>query len=69
MAAARVGAGWRVFDGAGWRMRQPAQRRAFPWRIVVSRTTAHTGRRVSVYEGNPRAKQINVAKTEAVQWS
>ena len=39
MAAARVGAGWRVFDGAGWRMCQPAQRRAYPWRIVVSRTT------------------------------
>ena len=43
-------------------MRQPAQRRAYPWQIVMSRTTALTGRRASVYEG--RAKQINVAKSE-----
>ena len=42
MAAAWVGAGWRVFDGAGWHMRQPSQRRAYPWRIVMSRITAHT---------------------------
>ena len=34
-------------------MRQHAQRRAYPWRIVMSRTTAHTVRRESVYEGNP----------------
>ena len=53
MAAVWVGAGWRVFDGAGWRMLQPAQRRAYPWRIVMSRTTAHTVRRASVFEGIP----------------
>ena len=47
-------------------MRQPAYRGACPWRIVMSRTTAHNVRRASVYEGNP-AKQINVAKSEAVQ--
>ena len=29
MAAARVGAGWRVFDGAGWRIIQPAPRLRF----------------------------------------
>ena len=40
-----------------------AQRRAYPSRIVISRTTAHTGRCASVYE----SKQINVAKNEAVQ--
>ena len=34
-------------------MRQPAQRRAYPGQIGMSRTTTHTGRRASVYEGNP----------------
>ena len=47
MTAVRDGAGWRVFDGAGWRMRQ----------IVMSRTTAHTGRRASVYEGPRKTNQ------------
>ena len=29
IATAQLGVGWRVFDGAGWRMRQPATRVRF----------------------------------------